>query len=219
MMVMVSNQTGEKFDTLADRYYPYGLIGHLYSPEGLPSKPQRRYPYAIDNFAFSSWKNGIPWDAGKYLDFCDKVATFDQLPMWAVVPDVVTNREATIENWKHWAKFLRKRYKWRLAFAVQDGMTVDDVPYDHDTVFVGGSMTWKLNTLEMWCQTFASVHVARINRPYLLWRCQELGAESVDGTGWWHTLSGQYQGLCEWCECNVSGDRPSQHQQALNLWD
>ena len=215
MMVMVSNQTGKRFDPLADAYYPYGLIGHLYSPEGLPSKPRARYPYSIDNFAYSCWKNNIPWDAGKYLDFCDEVATFEQPPMWAVVPDVVGDREGTLYSWSQWAKFLRNRYKWQLAFAVQDGMTVDDVPKDHDVVFVGGTMTWKLNTMHKWCHTYGRVHVARVNRPWLLYRCDELGVESVDGTGWYHEKSGQYAGLCEWLSSKVGGTSDYYAQQQM----
>ena len=213
MMVMVSNQTGAKFDALADHYYPWGLIGHLYSPDGL-RLPQRRYPYSIDNWAYSAWVRGVPWSPDRYMRFCDRVAEFGQPPLWAVVPDVVADRAATIESWRQWAVWLRRRYGWRLAFAAQDGMTPQDVPGNASMVFLGGSMAWKLKTLEMWADYGSNLHVARVNRPALLWRCWEIGVGSVDGTGWWHMESGQYQGLCEYLAV-VAGETPRRRSRSL----
>jgi len=216
MMVMVSNQTGTKWNALAEQYYPYGLMGHLYSPDGL-RVPRQCYPYALDNWAFSAFKRGVPWSAEAYLTFCDRYADFDQPPMWAVMPDVVADREGTLYNWQQWSRFMRRRYGWKQAFAVQDGMTERDVPGTADVIFVGGTMEWKLRTLPSWCRIFGRVHAARINRVDLLWRCDELGCESVDGTGWWHTDSGQYQGLCEWLEAKVTGDARRDAQLKLSI--
>ena len=194
---MVSNQTGAKMAAVAQRYYPWGLFGHLYSPDGW-REPMNCFPYALDNGAYAAYKRGAAWDGEAFLRHCDKTAAADQPPMWVVCPDVVADRAATLRQWDEWAPRLRREYGWSLAFAVQDGMAPVDVPGDHSLVFVGGTMTWKLNTLALWCGTFSRVHVARINRVELLYRCQELGAESVDGTGWWHEDSGQWQGLCRW---------------------
>lgn len=216
MMVMVSNQTGKYFDPLAEQYYPQGLLGHLYSPDGL-RVPRACYPYALDNWAFSAFKRRVPWDADAYLTFCDRYADFDQPPMWALVPDVVADREGTIASWQQWSRFMRRRYGWRQAFAVQDGMTAADVPATADVVFVGGSWQWKLSTLAYWTRIFGRVHAARINRVDLLWRCEELGCESVDGTGWWHTDNGQYAGLCEWLQAQAGGGQRMAAQQQLAL--
>jgi len=68
----------------------------------------------------------------------------------------------------------------------------------------------KLRTLPYWTGIFGWVHATRINRVELLWRYQDLGCESVDGTGWWHTVSGQYQGLCDWVDRNIEGKGPKQ---------
>jgi len=211
MRIMVSHQTGKNFDPLADRYVAYGLIGHLYSPGGWRT-PQWRYPYALDNGAFGSWLHGKPFDDDRFLRFCEKAAAQKQPPMWLVVPDVVADRDATLRSWDLWAPILRRDFGWPLAFALQDGMTDADVPGDHSLLFLGGTMPWKLATLRHWCQTWGRVHVARVNRVSLLYRCHELGAESVDGTGWWHTKSGQYRGLCTWL-AQSAGETPKERRE------
>jgi hypothetical protein len=74
--------------------------------------------------------------------------------------------------------------KRNLAFAVQDGMTPDDVPDGARIVFVGGSDAFKWRTVETWAAHFPRVHVGRVNNIDRVWQCDDLGIESVDGTGW-----------------------------------
>ncbi len=57
-------------------------------------------------------------------------------------------------------------------------------PHGGRVVFVGGTKEWKLRTLTMWTESFERVHVGAINSFKVLMRCQELGVESTDGTGW-----------------------------------
>ena len=63
-------------------------------------------------------------------------------------------------------------------------MTPADVPSEAEVVFVGGTKEWKLRNLTMWTESFDRVHVGAINSFKVLLRCQELGVESTDGTGW-----------------------------------
>ncbi|NET55431.1 MAG: hypothetical protein F6K47_04340 [Symploca sp. SIO2E6] len=106
-------------------------------------------------------------------------------PQWIVVPDEVADKAWTITNWYLWEAKLRDRYPGiPLAFAVQNGMGIECVPKTADVIFVGGTFEWKWTTMPMWCQNFPRVHVARVNSWQRLWYCQELGAESCDGTGW-----------------------------------
>jgi hypothetical protein len=106
-------------------------------------------------------------------------------PLWVVVPDVVADREATLEKWAAWSPRVREVLPHvPLAFAVQDGMTPADVPTDADVVFVGGTYNWKWRNLTTWTGNFPRVHVARVNGEKNLWQCYEAGAESCDGTGW-----------------------------------
>ena len=182
MLVMVSNNSKGIVHHLATKYP--GSIGHLYSPGGW-SNPVPWLPFALDNGAFVAFKNKTEWDADKFLTMCDKTLSAPTPPRWVLVPDVVCDRVATIERWCEWSEKLR-RFKWPMAFAVQDGMTPDDVPKSAEVVFVGGSTEWKRSTIHRWVGSFRRVHVGRINTIDWLIYCERMGVESVDGTGWYH---------------------------------
>ncbi|MGL4884026.1 MAG: hypothetical protein ACRC8K_23650, partial [Waterburya sp.] len=100
-----------------------------------------------------------------------------------VVPDVVADRKRTIDLWFEWESRLRS-YNCPLAFAVQNEMTCQDVPPNVDVIFVGGTFNWKWRTAAYWCKNFPHVHIARVNSWQRLWYCKEIGAKSIDGTGW-----------------------------------
>ncbi len=191
MIVMPSNNSSMHLGWLAGQYP--GRIGWLLSPGGW-RRPHRWMPYALDNDAFQAFINNQPWDEVAYLAMLSKVAELKNGPRWLLVPDVVANREATLESWNRWAPKLAK-YGWPLAFAVQDGMTQADVPSNADVVFVGGTTEWKWATIWNWCQNNERVHVGRVNGYEGLWSCHDAGAESCDGTGWFRGDQGQLAGL------------------------
>lgn len=182
---------------LAGRYP--GRIGWLLSPSGW-RMPHRWMPYALDNGAYPAWNNNQPWDREAFLNLLRTASgyfltgTIKAAPLWIVVPDVVADREATIERWHEWGPELRY-FGWPLAFAVQDGMTQADVPGDADVIFVGGTTEWKWRTMWQWCQDNPRVHVGRVNGYGGLWDCHDAGAESCDGTGWFRGDQEQLAGL------------------------
>ena len=179
MIVMPADNTGILVGWLAGRFE--GRIGHLYSPR--PRKntgPFSFAPYALDNGAYAAGDN---WTDGLWRKLLDWARLSGQRPRWVLVPDVVGDRNRTLERWDRYAP-QAAAYGWPLAFAVQDGMTRTDVPPDAEVVFVGGSTKWKWRTVTMWCQAFPRVHVGRVNSYRRLWQCHEAGAESCDGTGW-----------------------------------
>lgn len=182
-MVMVANQEGTEVGYLAGRYP--GGIGQLYSP-GRSFSPKDFLPYALDNGAFSCWTRGIGWDeeAWKRHLLLAHGRPKPLSPLWAVVPDVVANRAATLERWGRYAAIVRS-YGYRPAFAVQDGMTFEDVPSSDAVVFLGGTDAFKDAAIAPWCARFPGrVHVARVNEASRLWASYNAGAVSVDGTGW-----------------------------------
>ena len=171
-------------DTFPDR------IGHLYAPGGFKSP----WPnYALDNGAFAEWSKGKPFDADKFRKLCDR-AQLEHKPQWVAVPDVVTDRSATLRRWDEWAPELEAR-GWPLAFVVQDGMRAIDIPHNAAVLFVGGSTEWKQETAEYWCENHPRVHIGRVNGERDLWRYHRLGAESCDGTGWFRGRRRQLDGL------------------------
>jgi hypothetical protein len=183
MIVMISNATGFDAGLLAG-LYP-GQIGHLFSP-GAQRGPWPEVPYALDNGAYTAFLSGEPWDESRWLVLLRWAALAGPLPLWALVPDVVGNRERTIASWERYAHVVR-RFGFRAAFALQDGMTFADVPDEECVLFVGGSSEWKDAAIVPWCARFPGrVHVGRVNGWERLHASWKAGAISVDGTGWFH---------------------------------
>lgn len=195
MKVFVSNNTGWRTHYLQGRY---GNLGLLMSPDGLRG-PWPHLPYALDNGAFGAYLRNQEFDSEGYRRALSW--TVDKLahPLWVVVPDVVADAEATFDSWDRWQDEVRG-WGFPLAFAVQDGMTPDQVRargVEADVVFVGGTTDWKEATLAEWCAEFPRVHVGRINGLRGLNLCAEAGAESCDGTGWFRGRADQLDGLIE----------------------
>jgi hypothetical protein len=192
-MVMVSNLTNLKFAYLAGKYE--GRIGHLYSPGAQPKNSYSFFPYALDNGAYGAFKNAREWDENGWRALLAWAAAQPSPPLWALAPDVVQNRDATLRMWDRFSPVLRLM-GLRSAFAVQDGMQFADVPTDDCVLFLGGSTEWKLTAIAPWCARFPGrVHIGRVNTGKRLKICAHAGAVSVDGTGWWHDE--QYTELSE----------------------
>lgn len=196
MIVMPANNTGVIVGWLAGRFE--GRIGHLYSP-----RPGHKNPgpfsflsYALDNGAFAA---GDAWNESDWLELLAWARLSGVSPRWVLVPDVVGDRLGTLEKWHRFAPGVAE-YGWPLAFAVQDGMTPEDVPDNAAVIFVGGTTQWKWRTAAMWCSTFERVHVGRVNTYRRLWQCQDIGAESCDGTGWTRGDQRQHRGLLAYLE-------------------
>lgn len=187
MNVMLANNTGIRTGYLAGRYP--GRVGHLFSP-GDQKGPFEFAEYALDNGAFKG-----NWQLERWLKLLDWAKLSGKPPLWVLVPDVVSDRDATLAQWREHSP-VAARYGWPLAFAVQDGMTPKDVPPNAEVVFVGGSTFWKWQTLPTWCKAFRRVHVGRVNTYRRLWQCHDAGAESADGTGFMRGDQRQYRGLC-----------------------
>lgn len=183
MIVMVSNQTGIEVGILAERYT--GRVGHMYSPGG-ERGPWRELPHALDNDAWPAAKNKRPRKVDAHRRMLNWSLLSGIPPLWALVPDVVADRDATLHDWDVYAPAMAGM-GFRLAFAAQDGMTFDDVPNSECVVFLGGSTAWKDKAIKPWCERFPGrVHVGRVNGMPRLLAAWHAGAISVDGTGWFH---------------------------------
>jgi hypothetical protein len=119
---------------------------------------------------------------------------------WAIVPDVIGDSKATLEQWPEYAPIVQS-CDIPLAIAVQDGMTRDDVrslEIQPEVIAIGGTTEWKWKTVEMWARSFPRVHVLRCNSPQKLYELEAMGIESCDGTGWNRGDKTQTRGLEEW---------------------
>ena len=182
MMVMLGNHSSPPIHYWAGKYP--GKVGWLVGPSGMTKTKVREWlPWALDNDAFSAWEHETPWNEGLYWKFLDWAKLQRCEPRWVAVPDVVTNPEATLKNWEKFSPRVQE-YGWDLAFVAQDGMSPKDVPKNADLVFIGGTYKWKWRYVPTFAANCPRVHVGRVNTLFRLRRCDELGVESVDGTGW-----------------------------------
>jgi hypothetical protein len=201
VMVMPADNAGLWVGYMAGKYE--GRVGHLYSP-GYERPPIPFLPYALDNGRFSCWSKGSEWNEAGYLAMLE---THGAAALWCIVPDRVGNRDETLREWDRWAP---RMSGLRLALAVQDGMTADDVPAEAAVVFVGGTTEWKRRTLHSWAERFRRVHVGRINTEKWLWECHAAGVESCDGTGWFRGDQVQFRGLLRYFDRSTRGVGPRQ---------
>lgn len=201
---MIANNAGREAKRLLEKFPD--RIGHIYSP----GRWQTPWPeYALDNGAFTEWTKGRPFNSAAFLALLDRAALANYAPRWVAVPDVVTEREATLERWHEWAPQIAPR-RWPMAFVVQDGMSPADVPGAAKVIFVGGSTDWKKATATMWCQEFPRVHIGRVNGEADLWRYHRAGAESCDGTGWFRGDRRQLDGLWYYL-ADTEGEQDAAH--------
>jgi hypothetical protein len=212
MLVMPTNNSGIQIGYLCGKYP--GRLGWLISPGGW-RKPPSWMPYALDNGAFSAWLNKREWDEQAFIDLLDRTRGHIR-PLWVAVPDVVADAEATKARWQEWSQRIREITNVPLAFVVQDGMTVADLPEDADVLFVGGSTEWKWRNLKMWTAAHPRVHVGRVNSERLLWMAHDAGAESCDGTGWMRGGEERLEDLERYLRLSTRNDkRPQMVMEAL----
>lgn len=186
-MMLISGQSNRIWHYWSGRYP--GSVGVLIGPSYGKKVPVDKWmPFVLDNDAFTCWRDNHPWDVEAWRKMIQWIRMTRLKPMWAAIPDVVANRNATIANWMKYSEEI-KNLGWPMAFCVQDGMTPTDVPADADVVFVGGSDGWKFPNLPMWTEHFPRVHCARVNSPEMFEACERIGCESIDGTGWFRDPS------------------------------
>lgn len=177
---MCSNHSSRWYMSMCAKYPD--RLGWLIGPRHWKN-PRSGVAFALDNDAFTCWTQVKPFDFVAWRSFLGRIRDTLETPIWAAVPDVVANREATLRQWNEWS-FLVVENGWPTALVVQDGMTMRDVEScKPDVVFVGGTTEWKWKTAHLWCQDFPRVHVGRVRSRRLTY-CQQIGAESCDGTGW-----------------------------------
>lgn len=182
LMVMPSNNSSALVHYLAGKYP--GRMGWLVGPKAMSKTKFRNWmPFALDNDAFSAWTTQTDWDESRWFNMLEQIKLMRLPPLWAVVPDVVGDCEKTLERWHTYAPILDK-YGFKKAFAVQDGMTPGRIPTGVDVIFVGGTTQWKWQTAKRWADTQYPVHIGRVNSVEKLTYCEEIGVQSVDGTGW-----------------------------------
>ena len=168
-------------DDLTECESELGLsVEQLFTPltRRLPQRPDARF--AIDNGSFGKF------NLEGFLRILEKHKERRDLCRFVALPDVVASARRTLEAFDHWYP---KLDGWPRALVAQDGIENLPIPWALiDAVFIGGSTKFKLSTDAADVIRTAKicgkwVHVGRVNTPGRLEYVEELGADSMDGTG------------------------------------
>ena len=133
----------------------------------------------LDNGAFSD-----KWSEASWLDALQRWQPYTATCIAAVCPDVVGDAAATLQRFRQYAPVIRE-YGYPVAFVTQDGLRMQDVPWDDFAVlFIGGTDNHKLNESMPFIMEGKRrgkwVHVGRVNSARRI--AQFWMADSADGT-------------------------------------
>lgn len=144
-------------------------------------------PFAIDNgvvrLRHARPETDPDWSPERWLARLDQYQSAAGC-VFAVVPDVVCDAEATNQEWARWHGAVRNR-GYRAAYVLQNGCR--GIPASAGAVFIGGDDLFKLgpearrlvgnaNRHGLW------VHMGRVNSLRRLRYAADIGCDSVDGT-------------------------------------
>ena len=157
-----------------------GDVGQLLTPLTRYRLRNPALPWAIDNGAFASF------DGQAFQTLLEREMHHQADCLFVVAPDVVGSARRTLEIFELWKHRLAG---WRLALACQDGQEHLPIPWlAIAAVFIGGSTSWKTSDHVVHIIKAAKVlgkwtHVGRVNHPARFQYFEELGVDSIDGTG------------------------------------
>lgn len=159
----------------------YPSVGVLVVP-GAGNRPEivNRRVWAMDNGAFSGLD--IPMFLRMLRRFKGQTGC-----RFVTAPDTVGNAVETLEQFIDWEPYIRS-LGWPVAFVGQDGLRLQDVPWDScEAVFIGGSTEWKLGRVARDLAAFGKargkwVHMGRVNSQERIRYALRIGCDSIDGT-------------------------------------
>jgi hypothetical protein len=153
-------------------------VGQLITP--LTRFTNRGRRFAIDNGAYSAS------DVEGFISLLERERPNRAKCIFAALPDVVGDARRTGELFYYWYKRVAG---YPIAFVAQDGQESLPLPWHLiDAVFIGGSTNWKLSRYAeavIRCAKWQSkwVHIGRVNSAERFKRFEELGVDSIDGSG------------------------------------
>ena len=141
-------------------------------------------PFMLDNGAWSAHVKGIPFDDDAFMLAVER---WGDRADWVVLPDIVGGGMLSLQLS---LSYLERLHGLPLMLAVQDGMTPETIGSLPDSIgglFVGGTTKWKLKNAGLW-SSYAKgrglwCHVGRVNTMRRIALCQQIGADSCDGSG------------------------------------
>ena len=187
MMVYTGNADGSSLDKVEELNLGIMVAS---SATWEPRKNYSRVPCALDNGAFQCWRRGFPFMADVFRKTLSKAYHVGLKLDFVVCPDLVAMGLKSLDFSMRWAHGELESAP-RLALAVQDGMTPDDVtpgyhmkPFTH--IFIGGTVNWKWQTAQEWIDHAhkhgLKCHIGQCGTLDRIAAAERMGADSVDST-------------------------------------
>lgn len=158
-------------------------VGQLLTPLTRYTLRDPDRPWAIDNGFFSPSASIDAW-----LSLLLREAHHQKKCLFITLPDVVGSARRTLEVFEYWRRREEVR-GWNRALVCQDGQEHLPIPWDDiAAVFIGGSTNWKCGPNAAHIIKAAQAlgkhtHVGRVNDPGRWKHFEELGVDTIDGTG------------------------------------
>lgn len=156
-------------------------VGQLLTPLTRYRLREPARQWAIDNGAYSRFEEKA------FLSLLQREEHHKANCLFVTAPDVVGAAQRTLEVFEKWKGRLAA---WPIAFACQDGQEYLPIPWDDiAAVFIGGSTNWKLSehaaAIIKTAKTHFGkwVHIGRVNDASRFEYFDQLGADSIDGSG------------------------------------
>jgi|DEB0MinimDraft_6_1074348.scaffolds.fasta_scaffold66030_2 hypothetical protein len=151
-------------------------------------KTNKNLNYILDNGCFSNFKEKT------WLKMV-KQAILDDNCLFFTLPDEVGSHKKTLELFKLWQLYLENELKFsqkliikKSGFVLQDGATIDTIPFDKiSSIFLGGTTQFKMSLQALKILQKAKslnkyIHIGRVNTISRAVKFHGL-ADSIDGSG------------------------------------
>ncbi len=174
--MMVLLDTSQDLDACATELG--GAVGQLLTP--LTRYKRRSVIWAVDNGGYKE-----P-DLAGFARLLEREGADRSGCLFVALPDIVGSAQRTLELYEH-CKAMGEG--WPIAFVCQDGQETLPIPWKEiAAVFIGGSTNWKCgphaaNIIKLARIMGKHTHVGRVNTPLRFEHFEQLGVDTIDGTG------------------------------------
>ena len=159
--------------------------GQLLTPLTRFNLQDAKRPWAIDNGAYSQFEEKA------FLSLLERERHHAKDCLFVTLPDVVGSAIRTAECFRRWrAKNANALEGYKLALVAQDGLESMEMTPTWDefsAIFIGGTDIFKQSrstSIIKAAQILGKwVHVGRVNSPRLFEHFEEMGVDSIDGSG------------------------------------
>lgn len=160
-------------------------VGQLLTPLTRFTLQDSARPWAIDNGAYSRFEEK------SFVSLLERERHHAKDCLFVTLPDVVGSAIRTAECFRRWrSKNAIVLEGYKLALVAQDGleaMPMEPTWDEFSAIFIGGTTVFKLSRAESIIKAAKIlgkwVHVGRVNDPLRFQYFEDLGVDSIDGTG------------------------------------